>query len=177
GARTLRTGRSAPHQSELFPDLRRRAHRRRLSGRRLVRRMRPARARADRRGAPDRRPDCRGVSDRQAGIVRMTSGSTLEIRPARPDDAARLAVLRWEFRAGRATPTEDQATFVARCTSWMTEALAAGEWRAWVAVVEGRIAGQIWLHTITKVPNPVDERERHAYISNLYVTPPARGGV
>ena len=27
------------------------------------------------------------------------------------------------------------------------------------------------------MPNPVDERERHAYLSNLYVQPAARGGI
>ena len=50
-------------------------------------------------------------------------------------------------------------------------------WRAWVAVSEGAIVGQVWLQTITKIPNPVAESEQHAYLSNLYVTPDERGGV
>jgi ribosomal protein S18 acetylase RimI-like enzyme len=49
--------------------------------------------------------------------------------------------------------------------------------RAWVAVKDGAIVGQIWLHTIPKIPNPVAEGEHHAYISNLYVRPSDRGGI
>ena len=36
---------------------------------------------------------------------------------------------------------------------------------------------QIWVDLIHKVPNPVGEADRHAYLSNLYVQPSARGGV
>ena len=110
----------------------------------------------------------------------------IAIRPAQPSDAAALAELRWEFRAGRGATAESHDAFVARCAAWMRQELASGaSWRAWVAeVMEGRaeaghhrIVGQVWLHTINKVPNPIAERERHAYLSNLYVTPDARGGV
>ena len=119
----------------------------------------------------------------------------IEIRKAQPSDAMLLAELRWEFRAGRGGgTTESHDAFVARCAAWMQKELAGGEsWRAWVALeVEGppgyseprreeagrpTIVGLVWLHTIDKVPNPIAERERHAYLSNLYVTPPARGGV
>jgi hypothetical protein len=41
----------------------------------------------------------------------------------------------------------------------------------------GRIVGQAWLHVLDKLPNPVGEKACHAYFSNLYVTPSARGGV
>ena len=30
---------------------------------------------------------------------------------------------------------------------------------------------------LPKIPNPTAELERHAYISNVYVTPGARGGI
>jgi GNAT superfamily N-acetyltransferase len=39
------------------------------------------------------------------------------------------------------------------------------------------LMGQVWLRLIHKVPNPVGERDRHAYLSNLYVRPHVRGGV
>jgi GNAT superfamily N-acetyltransferase len=107
----------------------------------------------------------------------MISPATVEIRPARPDDAIRLAELRWEFRSGRAAPAEERGAFLARCAAWMAEELDSGRWRAWVAVADAQIVGQVWLHTIQKVPNPVGERDRHAYVSNLYVTPSARGSV
>jgi ribosomal protein S18 acetylase RimI-like enzyme len=102
----------------------------------------------------------------------------IEIRPATPGDAPQLADLRWEFRAGRATPTEEHAAFVARCAAWMAAELAAGDrWRAWVAQDGASLVGQVWLDIIQKMPNPIQERERHAYLSNLYVTPSARGGL
>ena len=99
------------------------------------------------------------------------------IRPATPGDARTLAELRWEFRAGRSPSVEDQAAFIDRCTAWMARELAGDAWRAWVAVDGNRIIGQVWVHLIYKVPNPVGERDRHAYLSNLYVQPSARGGV
>jgi GNAT superfamily N-acetyltransferase len=67
--------------------------------------------------------------------------------------------------------------FVDRCDTWMSLELARGAWRAWVAVQDGRLVGQIWLQVLSKLPNPADELEQHAYISNVYVTPSARGGV
>jgi GNAT superfamily N-acetyltransferase len=102
----------------------------------------------------------------------------IAIRPATAADARALAALRWEFRAGRESPAEDEAAFLERCAAWMARELAAGApWHAWVAESAGRIVGQVWLNLIHKVPNPVGERDRHAYVSNLYVRPDERGGV
>jgi len=101
----------------------------------------------------------------------------IEVRTATPADAADLAELRWEFRTGRAPAAEDHDAFIGRCAEWMQRELAAQSWRAWVAVDGGRIVGHVWLHTIQKIPNPIAERERHAYISNVYVIPAARGGL
>jgi GNAT superfamily N-acetyltransferase len=102
----------------------------------------------------------------------------IEVRAATPADAADLADLRWEFRTGRTPAVEAREVFIERCTAWMHRELAGGgSWRAWVAVSEARIVGQVWLDTLQKVPNPVAERERHAYLSNLYVRPAERGCV
>ena len=102
---------------------------------------------------------------------------TPKIRPATPDDARRLAELRWEFRAGRDPAVEDHQAFVDRCAAWMTRELAGSAWRAWVALDGDAIVGQVWVNLIHKVPNPIGERDRHAYLSNLYVQPSARGGI
>ncbi len=59
----------------------------------------------------------------------------------------------------------------------MRDALASGAWRAWVATADTVIVGQVWAHVLPKLPNPALERERHLYISNMFVTPSARGGV
>lgn len=101
----------------------------------------------------------------------------IDIREATPADAAALAGLRWEFRAGRDAAVESREEFLARCAEWMRRELTAGaHWRAWVAVCDTRIIGQVWLDTVQKIPNPIAERERHAYLSNLYVQPAERGG-
>jgi len=102
----------------------------------------------------------------------------ITIRAATAADAGALAALRWEFRAGRESPAESETAFLDRCAAWMTRELAAGApWRAWVAASDAAIVGQLWLNLIHKVPNPVGERDRHAYVSNLYVRPAHRGGV
>ena len=100
----------------------------------------------------------------------------MQIRPAVPADARRLAELRYDFRAAMNEATEDRQSFVARCSDWMASGLAAGTaWRCWVAEDAGRIAGHLWLQLIEKVPNPAPELEQHAYITNVYVDPSARG--
>jgi GNAT superfamily N-acetyltransferase len=100
-----------------------------------------------------------------------------EIRSATSADAGILAELRWEFRTEKHTAAETHAAFVKRCAPWMRSELATGRsWRAWVASADRAIVGCVWLHVITKIPNPVGESERHAYLSNLYVKPAARGG-
>jgi GNAT superfamily N-acetyltransferase len=102
----------------------------------------------------------------------------IAIRSAGPSDARALAELRWEFRIGRDAPTEQHDAFITRCAAWIDRELGdAGSWRSWIAEDCGQIVGQIWLRPIDKVPNPVGDRERHAYISNFYVAPSSRGGI
>jgi GNAT superfamily N-acetyltransferase len=102
---------------------------------------------------------------------------TVTIRLALPADAAVLAQLRYDFRAFTAPPTEPEPAFVARCTHWMAEALRSPRWLAWIADLNGTVAGNLWLQAIEKLPNPGEERERHAYITNAYVAPAQRGGI
>jgi GNAT superfamily N-acetyltransferase len=102
----------------------------------------------------------------------------VDIRSATSADAGPLAELRWEFRTGRQPPAEKHDVFVKRCATWMRRELTSAQsWHAWVAVTNGVIVGQVWVHAIHKIPNPVGEPESHAYITNLYVKPSARGGI
>jgi GNAT superfamily N-acetyltransferase len=103
----------------------------------------------------------------------------MHIRRAVKTDARQLAQLRWEFRSvAHGTPNETEQAFVDRCAGWMDDRLSgSGTWMAWVAEQNSEIVGQIWVLFFEKVPNPTVELERHAYISNLYVKPSARGGV
>ena len=101
-----------------------------------------------------------------------------EIRSATSADAGPMAELRWEFRTSRLPPAETHDAFIRRCAPWMRRELTnANAWRAWVAVSNKTIIGQVWLNTVHKIPNPVAELETHGYISNLYVKPSERGGI
>jgi len=101
----------------------------------------------------------------------------IQVRRAIPDDASALAELRWEFRSGREPALESHDAFIERCADWMRRQLDGRSWQAWVALDDhGAIVGQVWVDLIEKLPNPVGEREHHAYLSNLYVKPDARGG-
>jgi GNAT superfamily N-acetyltransferase len=100
----------------------------------------------------------------------------IAIRAAVASDARALAELRWEFRSGKDAPVEDHDAFVGRCAAWMSAELGSAAWRAWIAEQDGAIVGHAWLRTLPKIPNPNGERDRHAYISNVYVKPAVRGG-
>ncbi len=99
------------------------------------------------------------------------------IRLATTDDAAELARMRYEFRSALATATEPETEFRRRCESWMASRLARGDdWMCWVAADDaGRIVGSIWLQIIEKLPNPVNEPERHGYLTSFFVEENARG--
>lgn len=100
----------------------------------------------------------------------------LRVRDANRADAAALAHLRYEFRAALGDPSEPEDGFVDRCQAWMSPRLAPGSpWRCWVIESDGHLVGNLWLQLIEKIPNPVLELEAHAYITNVYVRPAARG--
>lgn len=101
----------------------------------------------------------------------------IEIRAATVADASVLAELRWEFRTFGHDPNEDHDAFVQRCTAWMLRELQGSAWNVWVAVDAGQIVGQLWLFVTGKIPNPIAELEKLAYVSNVYVRASARGGI
>ena len=100
-----------------------------------------------------------------------------QLRLATRADAQQLAELRYEFRSALAAARETHDAFVARAGAWMEQRLGdpGSGWRCWVAEDSGTRVGHVWLLAIDKLPNPVAEPERHAYLSNLYVRPAARG--
>jgi GNAT superfamily N-acetyltransferase len=101
----------------------------------------------------------------------------IQIRPATIADAKNLAELRWEFRSVQNPAVEPHDAFVRRCAAWIRRELQEGRaWKAWAAVEGHQLVGQVWLHTVNKIPNPVAEHEQLAYLSNLYVRPASRGG-
>jgi GNAT superfamily N-acetyltransferase len=107
----------------------------------------------------------------------MDDVSAISLRRGVPDDAPALARLRFEFRTAIKPPAENEADFQARCEAWMAPRLAETSlWLCWLAEREGRIVGNVWLHLLEKLINPVGEPEWYGYITNLYVVPALRGG-
>src|SRR5690349_23978115 len=110
----------------------------------------------------------------------MNTVQAVRVRRASADDAVVLATLRFEFRSSIGDPIELADEFIARCESWMSDRLSDSDfWFAWIAETMdegGPLAiGAIWLQLIEKVPNPVIEKEAHAYVTNLFVMESERG--
>lgn len=105
----------------------------------------------------------------------METPTTTIVRRATRADAAALARLRLDFRGPRAPNLEAEQVFLERCAAWMAPRLTSGAaWRAWVLDWNDRVAGNVWVQVIEKLPNPTAEAEIHAYVSNLYVAPAHR---
>src|SRR5262249_1299244 len=101
----------------------------------------------------------------------------LRIRMATSDDWKVLAEMRYRFRAEVGSPTETKSRFVRRCTSWMKKAFGgdSSSWRCWVMHDGKQLLGHVCVQLFEKMPNPVNEPEAHAYLTNFYVVPELRG--
>jgi GNAT superfamily N-acetyltransferase len=100
----------------------------------------------------------------------------LQIRLAKSGDWNALAEMRYRFRAELGSPTESKSRFVRRCASWMQKRFHSGSsmWRCWVVDDGKQLLGHVCIQLFEKMPNPVNEPELHAYLTNLYVVPEKR---
>lgn len=100
----------------------------------------------------------------------------IRIRVAKFGDCAALAEMRYRFRTELGSPTETKSRFVRRCTSWMQKRFRSGSgpWRCWVADDGEQLLGHVCVQVFEKMPNPVNEPELHAYITNFYIVPEKR---
>ena len=97
------------------------------------------------------------------------------IRPATPADIGELARLRWHLYTERRSHDEPFESYVERFTAFATEALARAEWHAWVAEVDGRVVGAMWLQSVPRVPAPGRGEARPiGYLTNAFVEPAHR---
>ena len=98
------------------------------------------------------------------------------IRVATPADWRALAEMRYRFRTELGSPAEPKSQFVRRCTSWMKKRFRVGSspWRCWVLDDGKKLLGHVCVQLFEKIPNPVNEPELHAYITNFYVIPEMR---
>ena len=99
------------------------------------------------------------------------------IRVATSGDWSALAEMRYQFRTEVGSPNETKSRFVRRCTSWMKKAfdVDSNGWRCWVIDDGKQLLGHVCVQLFEKMPNPVDEPEAHAYLTNFYVVPQLRG--
>ena len=98
------------------------------------------------------------------------------IRVATSGDWSALAEMRYRFRAEVGPPTETKSRFLRRCKSWMKKAFGADSsgWRCWVVDDGSQLLGHVCVQLFEKMPNPVNEPELHAYVTNFYVVPEKR---
>jgi len=103
-------------------------------------------------------------------------GSQIIIRQASVSDAEVLATLRYNLRSSGNRASEDEASFLERCTLWMQERLQSNNsWMCWIAEREQRAVGSLWAQLIEKIPNPNSEPENLLYFTNFYVRNDCRG--
>jgi GNAT superfamily N-acetyltransferase len=105
----------------------------------------------------------------------MNTPAMRSVRRASQDDVATLARFRWAFRSQRHAATEEENVFIPRCVEWMRPRLRAdSRWRVWLLEEDRVPIGNLWVQIIEKLPNPGNESELHAYVSNVFVLPDHR---
>lgn len=100
----------------------------------------------------------------------------VRVRLATSGDWNALAEMRYRFRTELGSATESKSRFVRRCTSWMRKRFRArsNAWRCWVVDDGDQLLGHVCVQFFEKMPNPVNESEVHAYLTNFYVVPEVR---
>jgi GNAT superfamily N-acetyltransferase len=105
----------------------------------------------------------------------MNTPATRTVRRATQSDVVTLARFRWAFRSRRHAATEEENAFLERAVEWMRPRLRAdSRWRVWLLEDDGAPIGNLWVQIIEKIPNPGNESELHAYVSNVFVLPEHR---
>ncbi|THV21707.1 GNAT family N-acetyltransferase [Glycomyces paridis] len=101
--------------------------------------------------------------------------SPVEVRPARPDEYAAVAVLRWrwEVENGEAPAVEPEA-FASRFAAWAAANEAA--FRCVAAVRDGAVVGMAWLAVAPRVPTPLAFERAAGDLQSVYLVPEERSG-
>lgn len=100
----------------------------------------------------------------------------LSIRTATTNDVELLSRFRYALRSITNPPSSTESEFLPRCQKWMKNSLDTNSgWSAWIAELDQRPIGNIWVQIIEKIPNPTDESEFYGYITNLYIIEELRG--
>jgi GNAT superfamily N-acetyltransferase len=99
------------------------------------------------------------------------------IRLATTADVDELVAMRREFTFEDADldPSRERPGFERECRAFLTTALAGDGWQLWVAEVDGRLVAHAFIALVERVPRPVRQRARIAYLTNVYTRPGFRG--
>jgi GNAT superfamily N-acetyltransferase len=96
------------------------------------------------------------------------------IRQADLPDVSELVELRREFTFEDHEGRERQE-YEREARAFVSEAIERDDWQIWVAEVEGRIVAHAYVALVGKVPRPIREHRRIAYLTNVYTRPEYRG--
>jgi GNAT superfamily N-acetyltransferase len=99
------------------------------------------------------------------------------IRLARRDDIEQLVEMRQDFTFEDFDPSAAaiRPRYEADCRAFLSDAITSGKWHIWIAEVGERIASHAFVALIDKVPRPIRENARIAYLTNVYTRPDFRG--
>jgi GNAT superfamily N-acetyltransferase len=61
------------------------------------------------------------------------------------------------------------------CRAFLAAAIERDHWQIWVAAIDGRIVSHVYVALVDKVPRPIREHRRLAYLTNVYTRPEFRG--
>lgn len=99
------------------------------------------------------------------------------IRLAHTGDIEQLVEMRADFTfedVGEGD-SEIRSGYAADCRSFLADAITTRRWQIWVAEADGRLVSHAFLALIDKVPRPIRENARIAYLTNVYTRPDWRG--
>ncbi|MEU9626914.1 GNAT family N-acetyltransferase [Streptomyces luteogriseus] len=103
------------------------------------------------------------------------SEENISIRPARPDELAAVAGLRWEWLVENGSQgLGEPEDFVRHFVAWAGE--NARTHRCTVVVRGDRVIGMAWLAVVQRVPTPRSPRRASGDVQCVYVVPEARDG-
>lgn len=101
----------------------------------------------------------------------------LAIRRATHSDIGDLIEMRrdFTFEDSDAHETIARSDYELECGAFLVDAIEGGRWHIWVAEVNGSIVSHVYVALIDKIPRPVREKSKIAYLTNVYTRPAFRG--